>query len=449
MKSIFFFVLLFYSFLDAKEIFTSDKIVRYLGSENPFVYTAHAKEYVSKEKEQYSLGAFDTKLSAKYDKKEYPATTGEFLDVSLKKPMENGMELIASYRKAKGTQEYNNIKTGQDGEALVGVKIPFFAILNNTNTRKLNLEVAQLDSVKYRFNSKDNLRMLYTQVLRSYYTLLYYKVLLHFEEELFHTAKKREHFIRKRVEVGSLAEVSLLEVQQQIINRQQRVLKAKNNYLRSLETFLQYLNISEEEFFQEYELKNVLQMQTISVDLESALDEAIHNRADLKMLKYEKEQLELKKQNAKLLGYPNLNVSLYGVHDFKYNEGFKIAVDMDFPIERRKYLGKTGELTTSIKNINKLQEKRFLNIKTNLANIIHSLHTIDKSIAYSSKEVKLVTRLEDVENKKYKAGSSNLFMLNQRETYTLEIKKKILKYKLEYLLLREQFYNEVGRKRSF
>jgi outer membrane protein TolC len=449
MKISFLALFLFCAFLDAKEVFTSDKILDYLNSENPFVYTAHAKEYIAKEKEQYHEGAFDTKLSAKYDNKEYPASTGEFLDVSLKKPIENGMEFIASYRKAEGTQEYNNIKTSENGEALVGVKIPLFSVVNDTNTRKLNLEVALLDTIKYRFNSQDNLRLLYTQVLSSYHTLLYYKVLLHYEEELLARAVTREAFINKKVQSGSLAEVSLLEAKQQIINREQRVLFAKNSYVRSLESFLQYLNTSKEEFFQQYELEDVLNTRTISVDLESALDEAINNRADLKMLKYEKEQLQLKKQNAELLAYPKLNVSLYGVHDFKYNEGFKIAVDMDFPIERRKYLGKTNELSKGIQNIEKLQEKKYLNIKTNLANIVSSLHILEKNIAYSLDEVELVKKLENAENIKYKAGSSNLFMLNQRETYTLEVKKKMLKYKLDYLLLKEQFTNEVGRNRVF
>jgi len=36
-------------------------------------------------------------------------------------------------------------------------------------------------------------------------------------------------------------------------------------------------------------------------------------------------------------------------------------------------------------------------------------------------------------------------MLNQRETYTLEVEKKVLQYKLKYLILKEEFYKELGK----
>jgi hypothetical protein len=35
-------------------------------------------------------------------------------------------------------------------------------------------------------------------------------------------------------------------------------------------------------------------------------------------------------------------------------------------------------------------------------------------------------------------------MVNQRELYTLEIKKKLLKYNLEYLLLEQEAHKEMG-----
>ena len=45
-------------------------------------------------------------------------------------------------------------------------------------------------------------------------------------------------------------------------------------------------------------------------------------------------------------------------------------------------------------------------------------------------------------------GSSTLFMLNQREVYTLEVQKKVLKHKLNYLILKEDFYKEMGLSRA-
>lgn len=449
MRKILFFLSLMIGTLEAKEMFTSNKIAEYLNDENPYIYTAHAQEYIYKAKEQYQLGEFDTKFSVKYDKKEYPVTKGEFYEASLSKPVENGMEFIAGYRQAEGTQEYNNIKTSQNGEMIAGVNIPVFSLIHKTNTRKMNLKIAQIQSIKYRFNTQNVLRVLYTEILTSYYELLYNKALVKLETELLEYSEKRESFIRKKIDSGTAAEIELIEIQQQIINRKQRLLSAKNDYEKSLELFLRYLNISTEVFFSKYVLEDVLETETIHVTLSDSIEMAINSRVDLKMLQYEKEKLELEKKNTVLSGYPNLNLSVYGVHDFTYNEGFKVSVDMVFPIERRKYYGKTQEIDKTVKYIEKLKEKKVINIKTRLANIINSLKAVEKNILYAGSEVKLAQKLRSVEYTKYNIGTSNLFMINQREIYSLEVKKKILKYKLDYLRLKEQFHNEVGMERNF
>lgn len=442
-----FFLSLLLSVSSAKELFSVNKIALYLNKENPFVYTLYAQEYNSKEREKYFLSAFDTTFSAKYDKKEYPASTGEYYDVSLKKITQSGVELLTSYRKAGGTQEYNNIKTGDEGELLVGVKLPILALLNDTNTKKLALDVAHLNSKKFASSTDDKLRVLYLNVLNSYYTLLYSKILVDLEKELLETSKTRAKIIEKKVELGSMADIAALEAQQQIINRQQRYLSAQNSYENSFTSFVRYLNTTKEKFTQQYDLINVLDVETLSIDLDDAIDRAVQNRPDLKMLKYEKEQLYLQKKNSALLKYPSFNASFYGVHDFKYNEGYKVSLDMNFPLERNKYESNVGVINKSLKNIEKIKAQKIRNIKTNLKNIVHSLNTLSENINYSKQELELVKKLQAAENKKYMMGASNLFMLNQRETYTLEVQKKLLQHKLKYLILKEEFYKELGENR--
>lgn len=431
----------------AKELFTKEKISQYLTEENPFVYAAIGKKYIYKEKEKYYLGDFDTKLSVAYDKKNYPTSDGEFLDVTLQKPLGNGVEFITGYRDAQGTQEYNNIKTGQDGEIRAGIKVPVFSVIHDISTRKLNLDSAALDAIKFSFDSQDNLRLLYFKIISDYNKLLYSKATLELEKELLLTAQKRENIIKQQVKVGALADIALLEASQQTINRKQRLVSEENDFSNIFEGFLQYLNLSSEVFEQHYTLP---QMHVIEegnekhFDLQHSIDTAIQNRPDLKMFDYEVKKMNVHDQYAKLLNYPNLNVSLYGVRDFQYDNGFKVALDMDFPIERRKYEGKHAEIRKTIKNIENNKEKEVISIKTNLTNIINSLENIATNIVNSKDEIVLVEKLEEAENKKYILGLSNLFMVNQRELYTLEVKKKLLKYNLEYLLLEQEANKEIG-----
>jgi hypothetical protein len=154
--------------------------------------------------------------------------------------------------------------------------------------------------------------------------------------------------------------------------------------------------------------------------------------------------MDLQEQHSTLLKYPNMNVALYGVHDFKYESGFKIAFDMDFPIEQRKYEGKANEIKMSLKNIQNDKEKKIITIKTNLANSLNSLKTISQNILTADEELILVEQLEEVENKRYNLGLSNLFMVNQREIQTLEMKKKVLQYKLDSLLINEEINKELA-----
>lgn len=430
--------------LSAKELFTKETILLYLTKENPFIYAASGKEYIYREKEKYYLGDFDTKISASYDKKEYPLSVGEFLNVTVEKPIENGIEFIAGYREAAGIQEYNNIKTGDEGEARAGMKVPVFSVIKDINTRKLNLYSASIDSVKLGFESQDNLRLLYFQIFSSYHKLIYFQSLLKLEDELVRIAQERERIIQKKVLSGMVPEISLLEAQQQIINRKQRFLSARNDFFNAMESFLQYLNISSDTFHEHYTLPGSLERYNNLPDLQNAIDTALKNRPDLKVFEYEIKKMDLHEQHASLLKYPNLNVGLYGVHDFKYGSGFKVAFDMDFPIEQRKYEGKTNEIKMSVKNTQNSKDKEIITIKTKLANSINSLKTIARNIQTADEELMLVQQLEEVENKKYNLGQSNLFMVNQREMQTLEMKKKVLKYMLDSLLISEEINKELA-----
>ncbi len=433
------------SIVEAKEVFTKEHILRYLDENNPSVYSAIGKKYIYKEKEKYQLGNFDTNLAVKYDKKEYPVTGGEYFSTVIEKPIENGMEFSLGYRKAEGTQEYNNIKTGDDGEIQLGVRAPLLSVINNLSERKLNLESARQNSKIANSEAKNNIRLLYFDTVAAYYKLLYFKQNLQLVSDLLNNAKRREKIIAKKVKLGSSARISNLEAKQQIINRQQQFLSTQNSYQNALENFSQYLNLRTETFEQEYSLPSLLNVKKKNREIYPSLDEALKNRPDLQAYDYDIKKLELQSQLVSISKYPKIDVGLYAVHDFQEENGFKVTFDMDFPIERRKFLGKSLEIKKSIQNINQKKEKKVIHIRTELNVINHSIKTLQRNIENAQLEVDLVEELELAENKKYEVGLSNLFMLNQREVYTLGVKKKLLKYNLEYLILQEELDKVVAK----
>ncbi|NPA51382.1 MAG: TolC family protein [Aquificae bacterium] len=433
-----------FSTVFGKEIFTEEKIKEFLTQENPYIYTIIGKKYVYQGKRKYYEGFFDTKISGKYERKDYPLSTGNFASFFLEKPTFSGIDFLLGYRRATGVQEYNNIKTSQDGELQIGFKIPFFQLRNNIDQRRLNLFLTdiQIKQIDYQFQNK--LRELYLKIISSYYKTIYYKHILSIEEELLQKAKQRQNFIQKRVKTGILPKIYEIEAQQQIINREQRVLKARNDLETSLNEFLKYLNISKKEFAQRFQLPFFPELPQINISIKEAKQIALENRPDLITLNLERERLKKEKMYYSLLKYPKFIISIYGVHDFRYNEGYKLTLDATYPIERRKYIGKSIEIRKQLYLIEKKFQKILLELQTNLNNIFQTTKILKENIKNSKKEIELVTKLEEIEKKKFKLGAGTLFLINQREIYTLETKKKYLKYILEYLITYKKLLIELN-----
>jgi len=372
------FIIFLYGFSYGKELFTEKTIKSFLNKDNPYVYSLLGEIFVYEGKLKYYRGFFDTKISGKYEKKEYPLSTGLFYSFFIKKPTISGIDLSFGYRKAKGVQEYNNIKTGENGELLLGLKIPVFNIAQSIDERRLNLFITTINIRKLEYRYQDNIRKLYLKIISSYYKTLYFKELVELEKELLQKAQKRKEFIVKKINEGLLPKVYKIEVEQQIINRKQRLIEVKNNFKTQLNEFLKFLNLDEKVFNSTYKLPSLPTLPEVDISFEKALKIAIKNRPDLKIIETERNRLETEKNFYSLLKYPKFDISIYGTHDLKYNNGYKILLNATFPLERRKYIGKSIELKKN-------------------------------SILF-------------------------LFLINQREIYTLKTIKKNLKYKLEYLI---------------
>ena len=429
----------------AQTLLDETAVAAYLHEENPFVYGAVAPQYVSRSRVETAQGGFDTRLGAKYDNKRYPTSDGEFADVYLEKPTESGVELLVGYRRAEGVQEYNNIKTGDDGEVRVGVKVPVFSVANAMNERRYRLSAASLDAVKSEYVVQNNLRHLYFDVFAAYYRVLYRRALLTLETDLLEKARRRVDFIRTRVEAGDQPEIALLEARRQVLNREQRHVQARNGFDTALGDLLKYLGLERDAFAERYDLPSLPEIDAVRETSESLLQLALQSRPDLKTLQYDRQRFTLDSDYNTLAKYPKLDVALYGVHDFEYDNGFKIAVDMDFPIEQRRYSGRKRELFTQMRAVDETLAQKRLEIRTALENRLATLQTLAGSVEIAGAEVELAQDLESAETKKYRLGAGDLMSVNLRELDTLQARQKKLEYLWQYRLIRLEIDRETGQ----
>jgi len=438
-------VALFFASLYAKEIFLQEHILLYLNEKNPFYYNAIGKEAVRHAQERFYEGAFDTQFSIKYDEKKYPVSEGTFKQIALSKPIENGIEFSLAYRNAQGVQEYNNIKTSTEGEILSSIKIPLVSVIHNISKNQVDLERAKLTTQETHQKSRSNLLTLYLQISKAYYQLLFQKEILKTEEELLHKAKINFDFISKEVTVGKLPKIALLEIQSQIIDRQQRRLNAYNAFLQAKNIFLQYLGVSSQEFDRLYDLPNLPRKMIDTISLKEAQEIAVANRPEFKRIGYEIEKVALQQKYNHLSKYPKLDLKLYGVYDLKYKEGYKVSVDFNFPLERRRYKGQDEALRKQILLLHSSKSKLLKEITTKIQNLLQKIDMKKEAIKLSHEELVLVEKLEKVENRKYQEGMSHLMLINQREIKTIQTKQKLLRYYYDLKLLEMALDYELGR----
>ena len=428
----------------ATQEFSIEVMKQYLNEKNPYISRELIKKRVSQEQLNYVKGSYDTALEAKYEEKDYPLSDGTYYGASLIKPTESGIDFSAGYRYAKGTQEYNNIKTGENGEFLIGATIPLVSVLNKIDQRRLRLALAQTDLKNTDFALKERMRQFNFTLMSQYYSLLHDKERLGITKNLLEKARLRERQIKQSVSSGNLPQTTLIEAKQQIISRKQALLSAQNSYENTLINFLKYLNLTPEAFHAQYHLGHLSIPKQTRFDFDVALEKALQNRPDLQILALEIEKLLIENRSNERLQYPKFDVGLYGVYDVDDESGFKVALNMRFPLAQTQYRSKNAQIKESMQRVRAEQEVQLLELKADLKSLITSLNTVIQNLNAAKEEQKLLLKLEVFEQRKYTLGSSSLFLLNQREMQTMEAKMRVIAYKLQYQLLYHAYCRSIN-----
>ncbi|WP_457749338.1 TolC family protein [Sulfurimonas sp.] len=431
--------------LFAKEFFTQEKIKTYLNDKNPYYYSVKAHYYTTKQQEQITKARFDTKLRAVYEEKSYPLSTASYSQASLTKSLYNGIELSVGYRDAQGTQEYNNIKTGKDGEMIASLMLPLVSIATNRSRNAIAYELSRLQSKVSNAKTEGNVLALYLQMTQNYFELLYENELFVLTQTLLEKAKERLAFIQKEVKSGNRAAIELLDVQSQVINREQKLLEVTNKLAQSKNNFVKFLNLTLQEFDTKYKIPK---LQMLSQRLQSKQEYmalAKKQRQEFLQIAYEKQKIKEQTKGIVLEQYPEIAVELFGVHDIAYEkDGYKVSANVVFPLERNSYKGKKQLYKKEMLGLNALEATLTNNIKTNITNLTNAIYLMQKQVKLADREIKLRQKLEMAENIKYREGLSSLVLLNQRESAALQSQKKHLQALVKTQIYYIQLMYEVG-----
>jgi len=448
LKKFFLLFFLFYEFeVFASTTFEEKDILLFCKKENPFFSAIVLKKEIVKARELFYKGAFDTRLQGVYEHKDYPLSSASFEKVAFMQPLQNGTEISLFYRKAEGKQEYNNIKTGKNGELQATLLVPLNNLIYNTGKRDINYKIAKLQTKKSKKNVQRLLEGFYKDLAGIYYTLLYQKTLLENDMNLLKKSQKRLNFLEKEVAVGKKAPIEIVENKHLILQRKQRVLDAKNKFLQIKNSFITYLGITNKYFDKYYTLPK---LNIISYTYENRnyyIKRAYHMRSDIEGLLYESKTLRQEQKQNKLSKYPKINLKASTLYDLAYKKGgYKISANLTFALQRNSYKSQYEKLQKKMLLINSKQAKLKSEISLNISNTLQNIYFLQKKKKLYKEEIALSKILEVAEKKRYTEGVSNLIFVNQREIDALDAKQKLLKNQLQREKIKLQLHYEIGQR---
>ncbi|WP_166425474.1 TolC family protein [Paraglaciecola sp. 20A4] len=384
---------------------------------------------------EYADGAYDAKL----DHNSFSRVAGYYdglqASQTFSKPLEAyNAEIFSEYRISHGDfpvyeQEYATLS---GGEASLGVKL---SLLQGRDTDKKRTAMASA-RLKYKMWSEEaklaQSEFYYSSIL-AYLdwieSVSYYKKI----EQLVEAGVNRQDGIKRRVTEGDIAEIELLEYETRLLERQSTLLSAERKLQANIQKLRYYMHSNTSL----NDIQNASSNNTTDMIWPSAFKSVIHggistHHPALAAKTYEMQELKQKMRLAEVSLLPKLDVEAKLARDIGsgptslQDTEAKIGLYFSVPFERSQAKAKKSrtqfEMNALEQKTNALKQLLDAKLQERLVNLTYAkkLHDMQK------KQVVLSRKLFEQEQRQFEFGSSDFFMLNNRETDAFQAELKAL-----------------------
>ncbi|MDO6559932.1 TolC family protein [Paraglaciecola chathamensis] len=426
--------LLLFGFCPSSSALTLQEYLSQVAKNHPEILAIDATTGQYQADIQYADGAYDAKL----EHNSFSRVTGYYdgLQAAQKfsKPLEAyNAEIFSEYRISDGDfpvyeQEYATLS---GGEASVGVKL---SLLQGRETDKNRTAMANA-RLKYKmWNEEAKLAQseFYYSAILAYLdwaeALSYY----HKIEQLVTMSLNRQAGIKTRVAEGDVAEIELLEFETRLLERQSALLAAERKVQGSLQKLRYYMH--------SVHLPDSQAMQSINasqITWPKAFNEAIitggpTTHPALTAKAHEMQVLKQKMRLAEVALLPKLDIEAKVARDIGsgptslQDTETKIGLYFSVPFERSQAKAKKSktqfEISALEQKTNALQRSIDAKLQERLVNLSYAkrLHKMQEQ------QVILSRKLFEQEQRQFEFGSSDFFMLNNREADAFQAELKAL-----------------------
>ena len=422
--------------------FTFEEYLGYVKKFHPLVKQANLKITEAQAELMKARGAFDPKLEANYNEKQYANSNYySIFDGSFKIPTWYGIEIKAAFDNNEGIYINPENTLPNQGLTSVGIAVPIgqglwinermAGIRKAKLFQKLNEAERNLMLTEVLFQASNS----YIQWKRSYDEVALYK-------EFLENAQIRYDGVIKSIEFGDKPAIDSVEAG---ITVRTRALNLENAELKLLKAKLELSNFLwtedniplelEDQLFPQQNLKetfletlNVLNLENISLEN--------HPKINALLTKIDMLKIEQKLKANSLLPKMDLSynyLSEPSAFDNYRFEDYKIGVNFYFPLFLRK---ERAELKLAKL---KIQDSELgLNFETQSLNnkIIaqqQEINSFTKQMAINDQLVSNFTQMLEAEDRLFEMGESSLFIINTRENSLVSAKLSEIALENSYL----------------
>ena len=411
-----------------------ETILSYLSSQNRHIQTILSHQERAKEQLEGARGSFDLSSSLKYETKEYPKSSAEYKELSLSKRFENGIEFKGSFREAEGIQEYNNIKTGKEGEYLASLSAPLLPLFTGINKQGYTLESARYAYRSQQLTTQDALRLFTFDVLRSYYGLLLANQKVELFTQLFKSAQQREVFVREQIDKGKLAKIERIAALRSSLQYQQKIEASKRERIALQHKLCYFLDISEQTLLK-YEIPKLEDKALfVQQSLEDAIKTAKEKRDDLAALEIAKRGVVLDQKFNQASRVNKSDLHLYSLYDPLYKEGYKITFELSLSLEQTSYEAKRRENLIKHSQIVLERELKEREIENELHRLYKQQESLKKELLQQQQVVELSDELLGALKKRFELGSATLEDIVREEIRFLETQENLFHLQNDLLI---------------
>jgi outer membrane protein TolC len=278
---------------------------------------------------------------------------------------------------------------------------------------------------------------IYQETIKAYWQWVQAGLQVKAFQQLLSLAKTRQKAIVQQANQGDLPKLTITENLQQIVQREQLLNQGNMIFEQAAINLSLYYRDQNgnPKAPRESELPpDVLEHRAHLAEAQLQLKQhpvlkKIQNYSNIIKLKQNLAQNEL---------LPNLDVKAYtfkqngsGGYPLLIPQAAMIGVSFKFPIFQREAKGKLISALNELQQIT--TEKKFLfdQLKNELTNLFIGIKMYHQQVILLKKELNLATKVQNGETKKFYEGDSTLFLVNQREQTTAQVRLNCINAKIK------------------